>query len=63
MRFAFLNIFSLLAPSHILEKSSFKSEIDSRPIMVACGPNLPPCPHGSMCIKLYGKEGICVLTD
>ena len=64
MNFAFIKAFSLLMTGSGKEicctKPSVKSS-DSRPAMVTCGPK-NPCPRGTMCLKMFGNEGLCVLT-
>ena len=38
------------------------SEVCDKPKMVTCD-STRPCPIGSKCIIIYGKAGLCVLTD
>ncbi len=32
-----------------------------RPAPLSCSPK-NPCPIGSMCLRIYGNEGLCVVT-
>ena len=64
MKVAFIKAISLLMSTSGKESCATRSNVksaDSRPSMVTCGPN-QPCPRGTTCLKIYGKEGLCVLT-
>ena len=60
MKLAFIKAISLLVITLGKESCATRSTA-SRPSMVTCGPN-QPCPRGTTCLKIYGKEGLCVLT-
>jgi len=56
-----LAIFSNVKNTHMVLKGSMYN-YKNKPVKipVTCSDDWP-CPRGAMCMKLYGKEGLCVL--
>ena len=60
---AFVSVLSVFSNSNLYRPrvtSETSSHPEPRKVIVTCS-NKWPCPEGSRCMKVMGKEGFCIL--